>query len=333
MVSMKEIAKRCNVSVATVSKALADKKDISEPTREKIRKTAEEMGYMLNASARALKTNRTNNIGVLFVDSMSAGLAHEYFSEILESFRWAAEEYGYDITFINNRFAGMTSTYLNHCKYRNVDGVVIIVADFSNPQILELVDSDIPAVSIDFNYDHCSSVVSDNTKGLRSLVKYAAAKGHRKIAFIHGELTDVTQKRLDGFYNTCRELGISVNEDYVIQGRYHDIDESYRLARQLLSRKEKPTCIIFPDDYSLIGTISRFREDGDDSLDRISVIGYDGIKMARFLGITTYRQDAQSLGQLACKRLVDAIENPDGICEHSVVAGELIEGRTVHEIK
>ncbi|MBQ6654556.1 MAG: LacI family DNA-binding transcriptional regulator [Erysipelotrichaceae bacterium] len=330
---MKEIAKNCNVSVATVSKALADKKDISEATREKIRKAAEDMGYMLNASARALKTNRTNNIGVLFVDSMSAGLAHEYFSEILESFRWAAEEYGYDITFINNRFAGMTSTYLNHCKYRNFDGVVIIVADFSSPQILELVDSDIPAVSIDFNYDHCSSVVSDNTKGLRQLVKYAAEKGHRKIAFIHGEPTDVTKKRLDGFYNTCRELNISVNEDYVIEGRYHDIDESYRLAKQLLSLREKPTCIIFPDDYSLIGTISRFREDGDDSLDRISVIGYDGIKMARFMGITTYRQDAQALGQLACKRLVDAIENPEGLCEHSVVAGELIEGRTVHEVK
>ena len=76
MVSMKEIARSCGVSVATVSKALSDKPDISKPTRDRIRKVAEEMGYMLNASARALKTNRTYNIGVLFVDRMSAGLAH-----------------------------------------------------------------------------------------------------------------------------------------------------------------------------------------------------------------------------------------------------------------
>ncbi|MBQ1314571.1 MAG: LacI family DNA-binding transcriptional regulator, partial [Erysipelotrichaceae bacterium] len=75
MVSMKEIAKSCGVSVATVSKALSDKPDISKPTRDRIRKVAEEMGYMLNASARALKTNRTYNIGVLFIDRMSAGLA------------------------------------------------------------------------------------------------------------------------------------------------------------------------------------------------------------------------------------------------------------------
>ncbi len=333
MVSMKEIAKRCNVSVASVSKALSDKKDISPATRERIRKAAEEMGYMLNASARALKTNRTNNIGVLFVDSMDAGLAHEYFSEILESFRWAAEESGYDITFINNRVDGMTSSYLNHCKYRNFDGVVIITADFTDPQILELVDSDIPAVAIDFNYDNCSSVISDNTKGLRQLVKYAHYLGHDRIAFIHGELTDVTKKRLDGFYNTCRELGLDIPEGYVVQGRYHDIDDSYRLARELLQRPDKPTCIIFPDDYSLIGTISRFHDDNDPSLDEISVMGYDGIKMARFMGITTYRQDAQSLGRLACKRLVDAIENPNDSPEHSVVAGELIEGHTVRRIK
>ena len=73
-----------------------------------------------------------------------------------------------------------------HCKYRNFDGVVIVSADFMDPQVLELVDSDIPRVSIDYSYNNCSSVISDNTKGLRDLVKYAISKGHRKIAFIHG---------------------------------------------------------------------------------------------------------------------------------------------------
>ena len=333
MVSMKEIAKSCGVSVATVSKALSDKPDISKPTRDRIRKVAEEMGYMLNASARALKTNRTYNIGVLFIDRMSAGLAHEYFSEILESFKKAAEESGYDITFINNRFAGQDSTYLMHCKYRNFDGVVIISADFMDPQILELVDSDIPRVSIDYSYNNCSSVISDNTKGLRDLVKYAISKGHRKIAFIHGERTDVTKKRVMGYYSTLREMGIPVNEDYVIEAKYHDIDLSCEKVKQLLALEDRPTCIIFPDDYSRIGALSRMGEEKDPLPDDISVIGYDGIRMAKFVGLTTYEQDAVSLGRIACRRLVDAIENPTGICEHSVVAGKLIEGNTVKEIR
>ena len=332
MVSMKEIARSCGVSVATVSKALSDKADISKATRDRVRKVAEEMGYTLNASARALKTNRTYNIGVLFVDSMAAGLAHEYFSEILESFKKAAEENGYDITFINNRFAGMDSTYLMHCKYRNFDGVVVISADFKDPQILELVDSDVPVVTIDYSYNNCSSVISDNTKGLRELVKYAFARGHRRIAFIHGEMTDVTKKRMMGFYSACKELGIPENDDMVIEGKYHDIDLSYLSTKRLLSMEKGPTCIIFPDDYSLIGTVSRLAEEKYSLLDNVSVMGYDGIKMAQFMGLTTYQQDAVSLGRIACKRLIDAIEDSTGICEHSVVAGRLIEGGTVKQI-
>lgn len=332
MVSMKEIARSCGVSVATVSKALSDKADISKATRDKVRKVAEEMGYTLNASARALKTNRTYNIGVLFVDSMAAGLAHEYFSEILESFKKAAEENGYDITFINNRFAGMESTYLMHCKYRNFDGVVVISADFKDPQILELVDSDVPVVTVDYSYNNCSSVISDNTKGLRELVKYAFARGHRKIAFIHGEMTDVTKKRMMGFYSACKELGIPENDEWVLEGKYHDIDLSYLSTKKLLAMEDRPTCIIFPDDYSLIGTVSRLSEEKYSLLDNVSVMGYDGIKMAQFMGLTTYQQDALSLGRIACKRLIDAIEDTTGICEHSVVAGRLIEGGTVKQI-
>ena len=98
---MKDIAKRCGVSTATVSKALNGQPDIGEETRERIVRIADEMGYMANASARALKTNRSYNIGVVFVDPMHGGLAHEFFSTVLDGIRSEAECHGYDITFIN----------------------------------------------------------------------------------------------------------------------------------------------------------------------------------------------------------------------------------------
>ena len=94
MVSMKDIAKACSVSVATVSKALSGQPDIGEQTRELICKTADALGYMTNSAARALKTNRTYNIGVLFVDGRRSGLAHEYFSSMLESLKVEAERNG-----------------------------------------------------------------------------------------------------------------------------------------------------------------------------------------------------------------------------------------------
>ena len=86
MVSMKDIAAACGVSVATVSKALNNHSDIGEETKQHIKEVARNMGYSPNALARALKTNRTYNIGVLFVDEAQSGLTHDYFSQVLDSF-------------------------------------------------------------------------------------------------------------------------------------------------------------------------------------------------------------------------------------------------------
>ena len=154
MVSMKDIAKACGVSVATVSKALSGQPDIGEQTRELICKTADSLGYMTNSAARALKTNRTYNIGVLFVDGRRSGLAHEYFSSMLESLKVEAERNGYDITFINRNVGAKATTYLQHCQYRGVDGVVIASVDFDDPQVLELVNSKLPVVTIDHVFNN-----------------------------------------------------------------------------------------------------------------------------------------------------------------------------------
>ena len=88
MPSLKDLAKECGVSVATVSKALNDQPDISPATRERVRAAAHRMGYLPNAAARALKTNRTYNLGVLFVDERQSGLTHEYFSPCWTASRW-----------------------------------------------------------------------------------------------------------------------------------------------------------------------------------------------------------------------------------------------------
>ena len=138
MVSLKDIANVCGVSVATVSKALNDQPDIGEETRSKIRATADELGYLTNSAARALKTNRTYNLGVLFVDEGSRGLTHEFFAALLNSFKVEAEQEGYDITFINTRKDNPHKTsYLKRVQDRNIQGVVIICTNFEDPEVKE----------------------------------------------------------------------------------------------------------------------------------------------------------------------------------------------------
>ena len=104
MVSLKDISVRCGVSVATVSKALNGHTDISVATRDRLLKAAKEMGYFPNSQARALKTNRTFNIGLMFVEEPGKGFAQEFFAKIIRNFKTACEKAGYDITFINKGF-------------------------------------------------------------------------------------------------------------------------------------------------------------------------------------------------------------------------------------
>ena len=330
MVSMKDIAQRCGVSVATVSKALNGQPDISEETRARIAAAAREMGYMTNSAARALKTNRTYNLGVLFVDDRRSGLAHAYFSAVLESFKTEAENHGYDITFINHNVGGKPTTYLQHCLYRGVDGVVIACVDFSAPQVRELVGSKIPLVTIDHVFDNRLSVLSDNVSGVEALVRHVHSRGHRRIAFLHGEHTSVTEHRLTGFHRACEELGLQIPDEYIRKCRYHDPDACAQATRELLALPERPSCILFPDDYSYIGGMNVLTELGLRVPEDISCVGYDGIHLAKVLGLTTYSQDTHALGATAANRLISLIEHPKTtLTDRVVIPGKLWEGRTV----
>ena len=335
MVKIKDVAEKCGLSIASVSKALHGDSDLNAKTAEYIRNVAKEMGYVPNSSARLLKTNRSYNIGVLFVDETSSGLEHEYFASILNAIKVEAEKYGYDITFISHRFKNDLLTFYEHAKYRNVDGVIIASVDFKDPEVIKLVESEIPTVTIDYIFDGKSSVVSDNIQGEKDIVEYLVKMGHKKIAFIKGDNTAVTQQRFTSFYKTCEENGIKVNEDYVKEGRYHIPKVSGSITRELLNMKERPTVIIYPDDYSLLGGITEIEKHGLKIPDDISIVGYDGIKISRLLRpvITTYVQDSIEIGKKSTKKLIEIIENPKTtLPERIVVRGCLQEGKTVKDL-
>lgn len=333
MVSMKDIARACGVSVATVSKALNGQPDIGEETRARVCETAQKMGYMTNSAARALKTNRTYHIGVLFVDERQSGLAHEYFSTMLESFKAEAEAHGYDITFINHNVGGKPTSYLQHCRYRGVDGVVIACVDFTDPRVRELAESELPLVTVDHVFNNRLAVVSDNVHGMETLVRYAYEKGHRKIAFLHGEKTSVTQNRLVGFYRACEELGLEIPEEYVRESIFHNPDRCAQDTQALMSLPNRPTCILFPDDYSYVGGMNVLRQMGILVPEDVSVMGYDGIHLARVIGLTTYWQDTREIGRIAAERLISLIEHPKTtLIDRIMVSGKLLEGTTVKQL-
>ena len=337
IVSLKDISKACGVSIATVSKALNDHSDISKETKEKIKEVADKLGYHPNAAAQALKTNRSNNIGVLFVDEANSGLTHDYFSHVLDSFKKKAEQEGFDITFINgDRSSDSRMTYLAHALYRGFDGVVIACVDFSDPEVDELIKSSIPVVTIDHSFYNRIAIVSDNIKGIRDLLTYVYEMGHRKIAYIHGlENTAVTQSRLSSFYKTLQELNVNIPDEYIVSAPYRNIEKTFEATNKLLDLPDPPTCILYPDDFAAFGGYNAIRVRGLRVPDDISIAGYDGIEIARRISpvMTTLVQDTDLIGRTAASKLIDLINNPKGtLIEQIVIKGALQKGESVGRI-
>lgn len=335
MVTIKDISRECGVSTATVSKALNGYADISSDTKRLVLETAARLNYTPNAAARQLKTSTSHNIGVLFVDETMSGLTHEYFSHILNSVKEEAERNGYDITFITSRLGTRNMTYLQHCQYRRCDGVVIASVNFDSPLVHELISSDVPVVTIDYAFDSISSVISDNIEGAYSLASYLLDNGHRRIAFIHGERTSVTSKRLVGFNKALRERGVTVPPEYIIGARYHDADAAGSATRTLMELPEPPTAIMYPDDISFLGGKTELARRGLRIPEDISVCGYDGINLSSLIQppLTTWHQDAVMIGRESVRKLIESIEQ-HATCapEQILVYGQMVTGASVRNI-
>lgn len=328
MVRLKDIADACGVSVATVSRTLNGVTNGSKDQTDLIFRTAKEMGYYPNAAARTLKTSRSNNIGILYEDRMN----HEYFSALLDDLRREADQKGYDLTLIGREDSTEGGNYYEHARRRNLDGVIVIQADFDSSNVIRLATSAIPSVVIDHMYEGCDCVGSDNRASMEQIVRCAYGRGHRRIAFITGQPGAVSRERLAGYYKVCAELGIRVPEGYVREGAFHNPESCLKIIREMLAEKEAPTCILCPDDYSCLGAMWELKTEGTDIPGNLSLFGYDGIAMGRMVHpwLATYRQNTAGIARETIALLLEAIEQPDSHRPRQItVAGTLIEGETV----
>lgn len=330
--TIRDVAKRCGLSVSAVSKALNGYSDISEETRWAVKRAAEEMDYHPNAHARALKAGRSYNIGVLFSDDSQSGLTHPFFSLVLESFKQEAERQGYDITFIGHRMGRGRSTYLDHCRYREVDGVCVACIDFHDPEVLSLAQSGLPLVSIDHRFPGRLCICSDNETGMRMLLEHAYSLGHRRIAYIHGPASTVTDVRLKAFCQTAERLQLHIPPEYLLQCEYTNPQSAYEATKRVLTLEDRPTCIFLCDDFSVTGAMRAAEKAGLRVPNDLSLAGYDGIQQMQnfYPRLTTVRQDAAALGRESAWHLIALIENEDG--DHPellTIPCALIPGQTV----
>ena len=177
--------------------------------------------------------------------------------------------------------------------------------------------------------------MSDNVRGMQDLLTYIYGQGHRRIAYIHGADSAVTQKRLSSFYRTAERLEIEIPDEYVIEAAYRDTQAAYVATEELLNLKKPPTCILYPDDFACYGGMNAIKAKGLRIPEDVSVAGYDGIRVGRHIEprLTTLKQDTERIGHEAAKKLIALIERPKTtIIEPVVVGGIVYEGATVARI-
>lgn len=330
-VTIRDVAARCGLSVSTVSKAFNNYSDISAETRATVQRVAREIGYFPSAVARTLKTNRSYNLGVLFDDDSQSGLTHAFFAAVLEAFKKESERRGYDLTFISHHIGSTGMTYLEHCHYRNVDGVFAVCTNFSDPEVTALLESSLPCVTVDHIHPSHSSVCSNNEDGMLQLVRKAVALGHRRIAFVGGQDNDVTQRRRMGFIAGMKEAGLSVQAEWFRDARYDDPAASYQAALSLLDLPEPPTCIMLPDDHCCLGAIRAAEEKHIRIPQDLAIAGFDGTREAQLVHphLTTIIQDTDAIGRTAAMLLIDRIETPSLPITHRTIPTSLLDSESL----
>ncbi len=324
----------CGLSVSTVSKALNNYSDISQETKDAVQRMAASVGYQPNVMARGLKTGRTHNIGVLYSDDTASGFTHCYFGPVLQAFKLETEARGYDLTFITHRLSGTPMTYLEHCRYRNVDGICVVCAPFDSAEVAALLAAPIPAVTIDFIFNNHTCIQSENTKGMEMLTRHILSMGHRRVAMVRGAENGnaVADIRQSVFLRTMAEAGITVPDRCIVSGAFHDPEATRRATEKLLALSGRPSCIIMPDDYAAQGGLAAIREAGLRVPDDISVVGYDGVPWIQQISprLTTVRQDTSTIGREAARRLIEEIESPRmALPEIIGVPCKLLQGDTL----
>ncbi|MDD3128822.1 MAG: LacI family DNA-binding transcriptional regulator [Candidatus Izemoplasmatales bacterium] len=310
MVTIYDIANKLKLSTATVSRALNGHDDVKTSTKNRILETAKEMGYLPNSMARSLTTKKSWNIGLLFSDDQNSGFKHIFFANVINEIIDSAAKRGYDVSIISGNIGMRKTSYLEHARYRMLDGIIIATIDTRQEDVQNLIKSDLPVALIDQNFSESICVNSKNIKGIKSLVNHLYDKGYRKITYITGQLDNyVSKDRKKAFLDITKSLNIS-NLCSTVEGVFTDSKLAYELTKDIMSKENRPEAIMYPDDTAAIGGLKYLLENGYSIPNDVAICGYDGVEISQLVTprLTTIKQDIHKLGSSVTYLLIDEIE-------------------------
>ncbi|MFZ4454004.1 LacI family DNA-binding transcriptional regulator [Salibacterium aidingense] len=307
MVTIKDIAKKAGVSVATVSYVLNDR-PVSDEMKGKVLQAIDELNYVPNEIARRLRVKKNHTIALVLPD-----ITNPFYPDLAKGCQDAAKENGFTLIMINTEDKeDQLSGAINQVRQGGIDGLILANAmkrDMS--QVEALLETPIPVVFAHRSIKELDvdSVTADNFSGGYTAAKHLISSGHQNIAFIEGLLgSTVSLNRKEGFKKAMEEAGLAIRPEWMIKGETH-YDTSYNGALNLLrsSGRERPTAIFASSDLMALGAVDAAKEVGLAIPDDIAIIGYDDLFMTSSLQLTTVHVPRYEIGRQAVLMLIDKI--------------------------
>ena len=297
-VSIRDVAQRARVSIATVSRTVNGISTVAPELAERVWDAIKEVGYVPNTQARALVSGRSHLLGLVVSE-----ITNPFFPELVQEFENLAVEQGYEVFIGSTNYdAVRTEALIRRMLQRSVDGLAIMTFGIEEELIQKLAERAFPMVFVDAGPDmpNIRLLKVDYGEGIREAVQHLAALGHRQIAFISGPLQMRSAvARRDAFLSAMAELGLTVPKEHLVEGT-HTMEGGIRTTEQLLQLAELPTAIVCSNDMTAIGVLHGLHRTTHSVPNEVSVVGFDDIHLAQFM------LPPLSTVQMSCKHLAAA---------------------------
>jgi DNA-binding LacI/PurR family transcriptional regulator len=310
MAGIKDVAERAGLSIATVSRALSGKGNVSPASRERARAAAAELGFVPSYQASSLASGRTRNIGLVVPT-----VRRWYFSSVVEGISAALLDAGYDLTLYNITEGPVRrrSILQDFLLRKRVDAVIAVALALTEGEIGQMLAINRPLVGIGGPLPGASTIRIDDHALAESAVNHLIRLGHTRIAHLTGDSVyeqdfKIPRTRLDGYEKAITAAGLPLRSSWVVRADF-TIEGAYTVARDLLGgASERPTAVFAASDEMAIGTILAARDFGLRVPEDLSVVGFDGHELGELFGLTTIDQDPRGQGALAVRLLLEEFD-------------------------
>ena len=333
-VSIKEVARLANVSIATVSRCVNTPEKVTEKTRLKVQEAIRKTGYSPNTLAQSFRRGRTNLVMVVL-----PSIGDPFFTDVMRGIRTAAKAKGYSVLIEETQFNTMTADEIGTMLVsRQTDGIILLasMSPFGTEILSATSRRRLPIVigceTVSPELSDFPSVHIDNVVAAREATNYLIAMGHKRVALIYGQETSLlTRDREYGYRAAMREANLPIEEGWVVEGEL-TLYGAIRATRNLLSHEHRPTAIFCANDEMAIGALHAIKSAGLTVPGDISLVGFDDIRYAEVLDppLTTIGQPAEEIGERVMYRLCREIDDKRaGTQEPEIVPHKLIVRQSV----